>query len=103
MAGRWGPASEPGGGAGGGGGVLAGALRSASWQGEEGVGRRDFEIAEKRRASPASKLEPVAVRYRAILGEGEAGTVAVFPPPHAFFFPRDRTDNFSFAQVGTVD
>jgi hypothetical protein len=43
---------------------------------------------------------PVAVRNRAILAEGEAGTLAVFPPPHAFFFPRDHSDNFKFAQAG---
>lgn len=43
---------------------------------------------------------PVAVRNRAIFGETPAGSVAVFPAPHAFFFPRDHTVNFKFAQVG---
>jgi hypothetical protein len=34
------------------------------------------------------------------MSESENGTVALFPAPHAFFFPRDYSINFKFAQVG---
>jgi hypothetical protein len=52
------------------------------------------------RETPGREPRPVGVRHRAIFAESEAGTVGVFPPPHAFFFPRDHTDNFQFAQAG---
>ena len=35
----------------------------------------------------------LAVRHRLILAETKGGTIACFPPPHQYFFPRDRTDN----------
>ncbi|MEW6301916.1 MAG: hypothetical protein AB1705_00490 [Verrucomicrobiota bacterium] len=44
--------------------------------------------------------QPVAVRYRTIIAEGEGGSVAAFPPPHAFQFPRDETDNLKFVWFG---
>jgi len=74
--------------------VLTGPFENVSWEKVEGG---------MDRVKPGGAMRPAAVRYRTILGEGESGTVAVFPPPHAFFFPRDRTDNFGFAQVGMVD
>jgi hypothetical protein len=52
------------------------------------------------REAPAGDPRPVGVRRRAIYAESDAGCVGVFPPPHAFFFPRDHTDNFKFAQAG---
>ena len=52
------------------------------------------------RVTPTGPPRPVAVRNRAIMSESEHGTLAVFPPPHAFFFPRDYSINFKFAQVG---
>jgi hypothetical protein len=38
---------------------------------------------------------PVAVHHRMIVAEtaGGAGSIACFPPPHQYFFPRDFTDN----------
>jgi hypothetical protein len=38
----------------------------------------------------------IAVRHRAIVAETDAGSVACFPPPHQYFFPRDLTDNLAF-------
>ncbi len=35
----------------------------------------------------------LAVRHRLIVAETKGGTIACFPPPHQYFFPRDRTDN----------
>ncbi len=52
------------------------------------------------RVTPSGSPRPVAVRNRTIMSESENGTLAVFPPPHAFFFPRDYSINFKFAQVG---
>lgn len=52
------------------------------------------------RVVPEGAPRPVGVRNRAIFAEADAGTVGVFPAPHAFFFPRDHTVNFRFAQVG---
>lgn len=43
--------------------------------------------------NPKAEDEPLAVRHRAIVAEGNAGSVACFPPPHRFFTPRDYTDN----------
>ena len=45
------------------------------------------------RFSDDSADTPRAVRHRAIAAEGPGGSVACFPPPHQFFFPRDDTDN----------
>ena len=53
-----------------------------------------------RRRPAAGGTRALAVRNRAIFAESDAGTVAVFPPPHAFFFPRDYSDNFKFARIG---
>jgi hypothetical protein len=36
---------------------------------------------------------PVKVRYRTLTMETAAGSVAVFPTPHQYFFPRDLTSN----------
>lgn len=43
---------------------------------------------------------PVAVRNRAIIAESAGGSVAVFPPPHQYFYPLDSADNFKFAWHG---
>lgn len=39
---------------------------------------------------------PVKVRYRTLAAETEGGSVAVFPAPHQYFFPRDFTSNLGF-------
>ncbi len=33
------------------------------------------------------------MKHRVIVAEGQGGTLAAFPPPHQYLFPRDRTDN----------
>ncbi|MEO6811786.1 MAG: hypothetical protein ABI353_21980, partial [Isosphaeraceae bacterium] len=43
---------------------------------------------------------PLAVRHRTILVENDAGSVASFPPPHQYFFPRDLTDNLKTVWSG---
>lgn len=71
---------------------LEGQWKSAAWK--ENV--NDQWI----RSPVAGEPQPVAVRNRSIFGETDVGSVAIFPPPHAFFFPRDHTVNFKFAQFG---
>ena len=43
---------------------------------------------------------PTAVRHRLIVAGSKGGALACFPPPHQFFFPRDRTDNLATAWSG---
>lgn len=43
----------------------------------------------------------IAVRHRTIVEETPAGSIACFPPPHKFFFPRDYTDNVHTAWAGS--
>lgn len=44
--------------------------------------------------------EVTSVRYRTVLAEGVKGSVAMFPPPHQFFYPLDFADNFGFVWHG---
>jgi hypothetical protein len=43
---------------------------------------------------------PLAVRYRALIAECGHGSIACFPPPHQYQFPRDWTDNLKFTWWG---
>ncbi len=72
--------------------VLDGDFKSFAW--------KDNTTDAFTRTAPGGPPRPVGVRHRTIMAESDAGTLAVFPPPHAFFFPRDHTDNFKFAQAG---
>jgi hypothetical protein len=72
--------------------VLDGDWKSVAW--------KDNVSDQWMRAVPEGAPRPVGVRNRAIFAETAAGTVGVFPAPHAFFFPRDHSVNFKFAQVG---
>jgi hypothetical protein len=51
-------------------------------------------------AEPQVPDQPLAVRHRAIIAETDHGSIACFPPPHQFHFPRDWTDNLKFAWLG---
>jgi len=46
--------------------------------------------------SDGPERHPVAVRYRTIAARTGAGSVAVFPTPHQYFFPRDFTSNMAY-------
>jgi hypothetical protein len=39
---------------------------------------------------------PVKVRYRTLAVDTDGGSVAAFPPPHQYFFPRDFTSNLGY-------
>ena len=57
-----------------------------------------FDTAGEPRSVPSDGPErhPEAVRYRAIAARTGAGSVAVFPAPHQYFFPRDFTTNMAY-------
>ncbi|MBD2755144.1 CehA/McbA family metallohydrolase domain-containing protein [Spirosoma validum] len=42
-----------------------------------------------------------AVKYRTIIGANEAGSLAVFPAPHQYFYPLDEAYNLDFTWYGT--
>ena len=44
---------------------------------------------------PAER-EPVKVRYRTLAAKTAGGSVAVFPAPHQYFFPRDFSSNLAY-------
>lgn len=52
-------------------------------------------------ASSGPERIPERVRYRSIASAPAAGAVAVFPPPHRFFFPRDFTTNLGYVWHST--
>jgi hypothetical protein len=51
-------------------------------------------------AGPSISDRALAVQHRTLLAECEHGTIACFPPPHQFQFPRDWTDNLKFVWLG---
>src|SRR5215469_7095499 len=46
-----------------------------------------------------SERNPVAVKYRALAAKTASGSLAVFPPPHQYFFARDFTSNMGYTWV----
>jgi len=42
-----------------------------------------------------------AVKYRTVIGETKAGSIAVFPPPHQYFYPLDEAFNLRFTWHGS--
>jgi len=71
----------------------AGEWKSVSWMDTDGQ-------MQSRPVGAADKDRALAVRHRTLIAEGENGSVACFPPPHQFFFPRDLTDNLSNVWYG---
>jgi hypothetical protein len=51
-------------------------------------------------ATEQKTAAPLAVRHRAIVAEGDGGSVAVFPPPHQYLYPLDFADNFKLVWHG---
>jgi len=41
-----------------------------------------------------------AVKYRTIIGTGTAGSIAIFPAPHQYFYPLDEAFNLNFTWYG---
>src|SRR5262249_5432658 len=62
-----------------------------------------LDTTDRLRRVPAASQEtaaPVAVRHRAVVAEGDGGSVAVFPPPHPYLYPLAFADHFRFAWHG---
>lgn len=51
-------------------------------------------------ADPGKESENLPVKYRTIIGEGEKGSLAIFPAPHQFFYPLDEAFNLNFTWYG---
>jgi hypothetical protein len=43
-----------------------------------------------------AEREPVKVRYRTLAAKTQGGSIAVFPAPHQYFFPRDFSSNLAY-------
>ncbi|MBC7887266.1 MAG: hypothetical protein H7Z13_05210, partial [Ferruginibacter sp.] len=55
---------------------------------------------EREEAGTSDSAKTHKVKYRTILGETKAGTVAVFPAPHQYFYPLDEAFNLNFTWSG---
>jgi len=64
-----------------------------AWMDTEGKLQRTVAASE-------AADRPLAVRHRAIVAESADGSLACFPPPHQFQFPRDLTTNLKFVWMG---
>ncbi len=47
-----------------------------------------------------AKSKNLAVKYRTIIGETNGGSLAVFPPPHQYFYPLDNAYNLKYTWYG---
>ncbi len=45
---------------------------------------------------------PLTVSRRVLVGESEGGAIAIFPPPHQYFYPLDSANNLGFAWYGSA-
>jgi hypothetical protein len=70
--------------------------RRAGGNMETRVSYYDTEGEFRTALSDGPERHPAAVRYRTIAARTGAGSVAVFPAPHQYFFPRDFTTNMSY-------
>lgn len=52
-------------------------------------------------ARAKEKSKAIAVKYRTIIGESDVGSIAVFPPPHQFFYPLDNAYNLKYTWYGS--
>jgi hypothetical protein len=55
---------------------------------------------ERTEASRDTTDRHLSVRHRTLIAESPDGSVACFPPPHQYFFPRDLTDNLKTVWYG---
>lgn len=69
------------------------ACRSVVWRDVEDSWRREPLTGD-------TAARPLMVKGRTIVAEGVGGSVAFFPPPHQYFFPRDYTTNLRYVWYG---
>jgi hypothetical protein len=63
---------------------------------ESSVSFYDTAVQLRSKFSNGPERQPEAVRYRTVAAHTGAGSVAVFPAPHEYFFPRDFTTNMGY-------
>ncbi|MFC4209781.1 hypothetical protein ACFOWA_01225 [Pedobacter lithocola] len=51
-------------------------------------------------SSPADTSRNIEVKFRTIIGENPGGSLALFPPPHQYFYPLDEAFNLKFTWYG---
>ncbi len=71
--------------------------KEIAWIDTEGASQMRLSQSQ----SPNNTAKPLNVRHRAIVASNDQGSVACFPPPHQFQFPRDYTTNLGFVWSGT--
>lgn len=71
---------------------------AADWQRVSWINTGD-SLVQASRATPDSARN-VAVKHRAIAASGKEGALAVFPPPHQYFYPLDEAFNLRFTWYG---
>src|SRR5687768_14035550 len=55
---------------------------------------------QRTKVDPQAAAVPLAVAGRTLVAEGGNGSIAVFPPPHQFFYPLDEAYNLKFVWHG---
>lgn len=72
--------------------------RSGSWKNISWT-----DTGEKLNSTAAVQTDTainLAVKYRTVAATGKEGTLALFPPPHQYFYPLDEAFNLKFAWYG---
>lgn len=72
--------------------------RSADWQQISWINTADS--LQTASTSFTDDAKNMAVKYRAIAAKGKQGTLAIFPPPHQYFYPLDEAFNLKFTWYG---
>ncbi len=66
-------------------------LNKVSWQ-DVGGNRQSYDFS----GETNDDLVPLRARHRLAIASGKSGSVAVFPPPHQFFFARELESNLGY-------
>lgn len=72
--------------------------RKSGWKNIMWINADDEILTDEIR--PADTAMNVAVKHRAIAVRGDAGTLALFPAPHQYFYPLDEAFNLKFTWHG---
>lgn len=56
---------------------------------------------QREKAAQADPSKNLEVKYRTVIGENTAGSLAVFPAPHQYFYPLDEAFNLKFTWKGS--
>lgn len=75
-------------------------LTSKTPQWEEVFWSNPDDFLEAETVNQTSESTNLAVKYRTIIGESTSGSLAVFPPPHQYFYPLDNVYNLKYVWYG---